>query len=72
MLRGVTHLAILGVEWCGLVSLYQRSGRRPILTNSVCYIAIGGAVYVYVGDAGRKGRGWAGKEEETPSPGAII
>ena len=44
----------------------------PILTNSVRYIDIGGAVYVYVGDAGKKGRGWAGKEEETPSPGAII
>ena len=29
----------------------------PILTNSVRYIAIAGAVYVYVGDAGRKGRG---------------
>jgi len=24
------------------------------------------------GGAGKKGRGWAGKEEETPSPGAII
>jgi hypothetical protein len=66
MLRGVTHLAILGVEWCGLVSLYQRSGRRPILTNSVCYIAIGGAVYVYVGDTGRKGKGWAGREKKHP------
>ena len=61
-------MAILGVEWCGLVSLYQRSGRRPILTNSVCYIAIGGAVYVY----GEEREGVGGEGEETPSPGAII
>lgn len=54
------------------MSLCQRSGRKPILTISVRSMAIDGAVYVYVGDTGRKGRGWAGKEEETPSPGAII
>ena len=36
------------------------------MTNSVCYIAIGGAVYVYVGDTGRKGKGRAGRKKKHP------
>lgn len=36
------------------------------MINSVRYIAIGGAVYVYVGDTGRKGREWAGRKKKHP------
>lgn len=67
-----TQLHVLGGSFNFMVSSYRSSKYKPILTVSVRYIAIGGAVYVYVGDTGRKGRGWAVKEEETPSPGAII
>ena len=35
----------------------------PILTNSVRYIDIGGAVYVYVGGYGEEMGGWGGKKK---------
>ena len=49
-----------------MVSSYQSSKCKPILTISVRSMAIGGAVYVCVGGYGEE------REEETPSPGAII
>ena len=52
------------------MSLYQSSIYRPILTIFVRSMAIGGAVYVCVGGYGEE-RGEE-REEETPSPGAII
>ena len=39
------------------MSLYQRSGRKPLLIVSVRSMAIGGAVYVYVGDREEGGSG---------------
>lgn len=52
------------------MSSYQSSKCKPILTISVRSMAIGGAVYVCVGGYGEE-RGEE-REEETPSPGAII
>ena len=49
-----------------MVSSYQSSKCKPILTISVRSMARGGAVYVCVGGYGEE------REEETPSPGAII
>ena len=63
-------MAILGVRGGFVVSLYQSSKYRPILTIFVRSMAIGGSMYVYVGGYGEeKGES---EEEETPSPGAII
>ena len=53
------------------MSLYQSSKYRPILTIFVRSMAIGGAVYVYVGDMGgseRKG----GVEREEETPGGVL
>lgn len=47
-----------------MVCLYQSSIYRPILTIFVRSMAIGGAVYIYVGGYGEeRGMGW---KEETP------
>lgn len=50
-----------------MVSLYQSSIYRPILTIFVRSMAIGGAVYIYVGGYGEEiwgGKGgWGGKKE---------